>query len=109
MAWQDSKNTRNFAISIRYTDDSGSLKNVTNTISATVDLASGGKSSGYYMLWDITEPDTTGEGRGGSPLGTPSEEQAAEIATKIAKIYGVTAVPTQMSFGGYTRQRQDGK
>lgn len=100
--WAHSRSRRDFSISVRYLEASGAVKNVTKTITSTLYSSGSTNSSPYIMRWDISiatqDPSKA----------YPDADSAKSIAEAIAKIYGSSAVPTQMSFGGQEIMRSDG-
>lgn len=103
--WEHTRERRDFSISVRYLEASGAIKNVTKTIQAMqyIGMKTTGTDSPYKMRWDIanyTQRPTSA---------VPDIETAQTIANNIAKLFGATAVPTQMTFGGANIMRSDGK
>ena len=82
------QNDMSYTVKVMAAD--GSVKSYTKNIKKTVDV-DGGPKERYNVIWKPDSAQLT--------TGLPPEAIAREIATKMARIYGATAVMTQMSFG----------
>lgn len=103
--WEHTRERRDFSISVRYLEANGAIKNVTKTIQSMAYIGSKttGTDSPYRMRWNIANYTQ----RPASAV--PDADTAQTIANNIAKLFGATAVPTQMTFGGANIMRSDGK
>ncbi len=89
MRWIPYKQHTDFTISVRYLNPDGSVKSVNKTITEKSVNEGDEKDTKYAMRWSIFNDQDL-----------PDMDTAGAIATTIAKIYGASAVPTSMAFGG---------